>query len=324
MNKFKKIILIIFWNILILGLIILISDIFVYKYYASIYYKDHPKLYRINEFKYMPYLPEYITDLESYFNGENNIFFGRLPDGTEYKNKTPIVIFGCSYAFGQHLNYNQTLSYKLSQKLKRPVYNRSISGGSFQHMYMQSISESFYKTVKNPDTVIYVMIGDHYRRSMLWYFDVLDLHLYPHFHKSKNKLIMDNPYNPFLNFFKSIYTVKHFNHIYADKYIKNSNNSKEITDIALLYFKETRKELEKHWNKKIKFIILLYEDWEVMYKQELIQKLKDNNFIVISTRDITDEDLRNEKYQMQDNHHPTENAWDLLLPIIINDFKLKE
>ena len=322
MNKNKKIILIILFNIIILGVIILISDIFIYKYYAANYYKNHPKIYRINEFKYMPYLPEYITDLESYFNGQNNLFFGRLPDGREYNNKTPIVLFGCSYAFGQHLNYNQTFSYKLSHILKRPVYNRSMSGGSFQHMYMQSLSDSFYKTIPISDTVIYVMIGDHYRRSLLWYFDVLDLHLYPHFHKYKHKLIMDNPHNNFLNFFKSIYIVKHFNHVYANKYINNQNNSHEITDNTVLYFNETRKELEKHWNKKIKFIVIFYEDWDIMYQQELMQKLKNNNFIVLSTKEITQEDLRNKKYQMQDNHHPTEEAWDLLVPKLVERLEL--
>lgn len=322
MNNHKNIIFIIVANILILFLIVFISDISIYKYYASNYYKTHPTIYKINQFKYMPYLPEYIVDLESYFNGENNIFFGRLPDGTEYKNKVPIVIFGCSYGFGQHLDYKQTLSYKLAHIFQRPVYNRSISGGSFQHMYMQSLSESFYKTIPISDTVIYVMIGDHYRRSKLWYFDVLDIHLYPHFHKNKNRLIMDNPYNPFLNFFKSIYTVKYFNHIYTDRYIKNHENSEEITNESLLYFIETRKELEKHWNKKIKFIILLYEDWDIMYKKEFINKLKNNNFIVISTKEITDENLRDEKYQMQENHHPTEKAWDLLIPQIIERLKL--
>ena len=59
-----------------------------------------------------------------------------------------------------------------------------------------------------------------------------------------------------------------------------------------------------------------------MYKKEFINKLKNNNFIVISTKEITDENLLDEKYQMPDNHHPTEKAWDLLIPKFIERLKL--
>lgn len=322
MKNFKKISFVIFSNIIILCLVILISDFFIYKHYAANFYANHSKVYKINEFGYTRYFPSYIEDLEGHFNGKDNIFSGRLPDGTEYKNKAPLVIFGCSYAFGQHLNYNQTFSYKLAHLLKNLVYNRGIPGGSFQHMYMQSLSDSFYKTIPNADTVFYIMISDHYRRSMLWHFDILDLHIYPHFHKYKNQLIMDNPHNNFLNFFKSIYTVKYFNHIYADKYSKNPKNSDKITDDALLYFIETRKELEKHWKKKIKFIILFYEDWDVLYKQELTQKLKANDFIVISTKELTNKDLRSEEYNIIENNHPKEEAWNLIVPKLIERLEL--
>ena len=46
------------------------------------------------------------------------------------------------------------------------------------------------------------------------------------------------------------------------------------------------------------------------------KKLKKNGFIVFSTNDITNENLKIEKYMMQDNNHPTEKAWDLLTPKI--------
>ena len=293
MKNFKKISFVIFSNIIILCLVILISDFFIYKHYAANFYANHSKVYKINEFGYTRYFPSYIEDLEGHFNSKDNIFSGRLPDGTEFA----------------HL-------------LKNPVYNRGIPGGSFQHMYMQSLSDSFYKTIPNADTVFYIMISDHYRRSMLWHFDILDLHIYPHFHKYKNQLIMDNPHNNFLNFFKSIYTVKYFNHIYADKYSKNPKNSDKITDDALLYFIETRKELEKHWKKKIKFIILFYEDWDVLYKQELTQKLKANDFIVISTKELTNKDLRSEEYNIIENNHPKEEAWNLIVPKLIERLEL--
>ena len=51
--------------------------------------------------------------------------------GDFYSKKKPIVVMGCSYAFGQGLKDKQTFSYKLSKKAKRPVFNWSIGGGVF-------------------------------------------------------------------------------------------------------------------------------------------------------------------------------------------------
>ena len=319
MKQYKKII---FINIVLFTCLFFILDFIIYKYNAAVFYKTHPAVYKINNFKYMPYIPEYLSDLESYFNGRNNFYFGRKPDGLEYKNKTPIILFGCSYAFGQHLNYNQTLSYKLAHLLHRPVYNRAMSGGGFQHMYMQSTSDSLYKTIPDADTVIYVMISDHYRRSMLYYFDMLDVHLLPHYSIKNNKLIQDNYNNYFYNFFKSLYIVKHINHIYAENYINNPKNAEKITDNAVLYFIETRKNLEERYNKKLKFIIIFFEDWEILYRELLEKKLRNNGFITVSTKDLTGVDLRTEEYSMQDNHHPTEKTWDMLTPEIIKILNL--
>ncbi len=319
MKKYIKIILI---NIIFLAGLVFTFDFIIYKYYAVGFYKNHPAVYKINEFKYMPYRPEYLSDLESYFNGQNNLYFGRKPDGLEYKYASPIILFGCSYAFGQYLNSNQTFSYKLAHLLKRPVYNRAISGSSFQHMYMQSISDSLYKVISDTDTVIYIMISDHYRRSMLYYFDILDLHVLPHFVIKNNKLIQDDYKNPVTNFLKSLYTAKYINHIFVENYIKNPENAEKLTDNALLYFIETRKNLEKKYNKKLKFIVIFFEDWEILYKDILEKKLKDKGFITISTKDITDTDLRLEKYSMQDNHHPTEKTWDMLTPALVKKLKL--
>ena len=55
----------------------------------------------------------------------------------------------------------------------------------------------------------------------------------------------------------------------------------------------------------------------------LKKELEDNGFIVISTKDLTDVNLKIPKYTMQDNNHPTEEAWNLLTPLIIKKLGLK-
>ena len=319
----KKKFLIIIFNILFLIAILTISEFVVYKEEAKKLCNTNNPNVTIPHFSHKALFPSYMKNLKSHFKGGENFYYGRLPDGIEYKIEKPIILFGGSYAYGQYLNTHQTLSYKLAHSLKRPVYNRGIVGGGFQHMYFQVTSNSLYETIPESDTIIYVMIHDHLRRMFWNYFKVLDHHVLPHYNIKNNKLVIDDYNNKFTTFINSLYTVKTLNHIITDKYVYNEKNSEKITDMALLYFIESRKELEKKLNKKIKFYIIFYKDCEILYEDTLKEKLKKNGFFVTSTNELTDEDLASEKYLMQDNHHPTEAAWDLLTPKIIEKFGLK-
>ena len=75
------------------------------------------------------------------------------------------------------------------------------------------------------------------------------------------------------------------------------------------------------WNNKINFYVIFYED--IKYSDMLQNKLKNNNFKVLKTSDLTNEDLDSPKYKMQDNGHPTEEAWNLLTPLILKNIDLK-
>ncbi len=325
MKKFLKLFFIIICNLAVFAFLIFIIDMRIYKRYASSYYSDNSAvslIYPVSKFKYMPDFSGIMTDTENFFNGQD-MYSGRKPDGLEYKDKTPVIVFGCSYAYGQYLYSNQTFSYKLSHILKRPVYNRAVIAGNFAQMYLQSLSDSLYKTISDTDTVIYVMMNDHYRRSMHRYFSVLDLCVMPHYSIKNNKLIYENYKNPIENFFKSLYIVKYLNHAYVDYYINNPKNAERVTDNTLLFFTETRKELEKNYGKKLNFIVIFFEDWDIQYGSILRQKLENNGFKVISTKELTNEDLQTEKYRNFDNQHPREAAWDLLTPLLVKKLELK-
>ncbi len=322
--KFLKIISILTVNIILIFTLLFFTDFCIYKYYSLNYYKNHPMLFPINKYNHLWWFPEYFYDLDKYFTGKNNIYSGRLPDGLEYNEKIPIVIFGCSYAYGQYLNSNQTFSHKLSEQLQRPVYNRSVPGGGFQQMYMQSVSDKLYKTIPFTDTIIYVMISDHYRRTKLQYFDMLDYHVIPVFKIKDGNLVMLDYKNNLKNFFRSLYIVKLINHFYAEKCDKNLNNKDLITDEILLYFIKSRNEFQKRYGSELKFYVLFYEDWNIPYADELRKKLTEKGFIVASTIDMTKENLQLSEYRMPDNYHPTEAAWDLLTPLIIEQFNLND
>lgn len=246
---------------------------------------------------------------------------GRLPDGLEYKGKSPIVIFGCSYAYGYLLEQNQTVSYKLAKLLKRPVYNRAVSAGSFQQMYLQVTSDYYYEEVPQTKNFVYIMIDDHYRRMYGDTFFVLDDRFYPQCHLSGDKFILDNYENPVCNFFKSSYLSRLLYKHIVYKWINNPKNADEITDSALKYFILTKKEIENKYNTKVNFNVVIYE--KCLYQDLLEKKLVDNGFNVISFPKLIKTDLRSNKYWGTDMHyHPREAAWDLVTPVIAKNLVL--
>lgn len=328
MKKFFKIL---FINTCLLILVIFISDIFLYNYLT---YKGKNPINCKFEYKIKNIdLPGF--DIKNYFNGDYENLQGRLPDGLKYKDKTPITIFGCSVAYGQNLETTQTFSYKLSEILKRPVYNRAIPGGGIQNMYFQTVdkgSKYFYKQVPPSDTVIYIFIPDHFRRMIRFTFFSIFLNcLNPIYNLKNNEFVFHNYNNPIINLIKASYTVKFFNLLYVSEYVKQKKNAEKLTDMVLLYFLKTRESLEKHWNRKINFVVVYYENIHYQYdvnvdnvcKDLFIKKLKDNGFEVISFVDLTDKDIATSEYKMDDGH-PKEATWNLLTPLFADDLKKKK
>ncbi len=319
-KKFFKILL---CNILVFVSLIFITDVIIYLYYSGTYHKSHYQIFELPKFSYV-IKPYYGIDIETYFNGSNNVFRGRKPDGLEFSKNPPIVVFGCSFAHGQFLNYNQTFSYKLSQILKRPVYNRAVPGRGIGCMYWQSINKHFYKSVPPCNDVIYIILDDHYRRLLINYIDILDLYMIGHFTQKGNNLYLDGN-NYLKNLITSSYTYKILNGKYVTWYINNPKHENELTDTVLLYFIKTRENLQKHWKIPVNFtIIYYYNNLPLQYKQTLFKKFEDNNFKVIETNKLTDINLSSEEYKNSQNLHPTEKAWDVLTPLIAKELLRKD
>lgn len=264
--------------------------------------------------------PSYWYDINTFYSGENNDSRGRKPDGLKY-NSTPIVIFGCSYAHGQYLESNQTFSHKLSELTKRPVYNRAAPGKGLAKMYFQSENEAFYRDVPKSDLVIYVMIEDHYRRMKSSYQNTIELHMNVSYKKVGDKLVINDYRNPIVCFLHSTYIAKYITSKWVNSYINNPKNAEKLTDEALLYFVKTRKNLENKWGTKVNFVVIYYNHW-LMYGDILRRKLETNGFTVINTKELTDENLFSDKYLSPQTMHPTEAAWDLLTPKIVEKLEL--
>ena len=305
----KRIIKCVVINLMIMILLLAVVEVFIWGYT-----KYNNKGFEGSEFRYVFFDPMlHMGDLDYYFNPERHTpTVGRLPEGLEFKS-SPILIFGCSFAYGQWLEQSQTLGHKLSVILKRPVYNRAVGGQSLQEMYFQSESPVFYKQVPDAGSAIYVMIDDAYRRTYVNICEYMDTWFLLHYDIKNGELVYQDYSNPVLNFLKSLYIAKLFNTTYYTKFIDNPKNAEKVTDDALLYFVKTRENLEKHFGHKVNFYVVIYDF--VHYHDILAKKLSENDFVVIETEKITSENLLDDKYVIEGDGHPSETAWTLLTPL---------
>lgn len=162
-----KVFKIIFINILIFILVLAITEISILSYKVFVKKEYNIKNYMLGNYS--------MYDDFRFDDSDNNGGSGRLPDKNVNLNNPSIVIFGCSFAYGQYLKQNQIFSYKLSQALNCPVYNRARSGMGLNFMYYQTTKDSFYNEIPKPDTVIYVMIDDIFRRMYTTMFGLNDI-----------------------------------------------------------------------------------------------------------------------------------------------------
>jgi len=237
--------------------------------------------------------------------------------------KKPIIIFGCSIAWGARLQENQTFHYKLSKLTYRSVYNRSICGMGIQHMLYQLKREDFYKDIPEPEYIIYVYIGNHISR-MYKYNYICDSYDYNYlkynnvFGKLKEEKRLQNiPYSRLYNDIILRFIAK----------FQESKFPKLAFNFLEKHLLESKKELEKHW-KNTKFVILEYESEDKSLSPNInvlslknIKKLEKDGFIVIKTSDLTDIPLGKNYYLDEMDHHPNEAAWDLITPLFVEKLK---
>lgn len=233
----------------------------------------------------------------------------RKPIGLDYKKK-PILLMGCSFAWGYDLDEKDTLGFKLSKQTQRPLYNRAYQfWWGLQTMYYQSLLEDFYKEVPEPEYVIYVFMDDHAGRALS---SVIEpFYQYPHLRYVINKDKLEREkfafvYNLF--FFKKIARI-----------IANRHYDENHLRIINKFFIETKKEFDKHW-KNYKFVILLYDTGESsdnIVNGAKIKELNEQGFIVLSTKDLLGRYLNQKEDVIWDDCHPSAKVWTELTPKII-------
>jgi len=298
-KKFLKIITI---NIFLIIFLFIGFEIYFYKKDTDFLKKNFLSNQSYHSFKKEPFENKF-----KYFYKE----VMRKPVGLNYKKK-PILFLGCSYAYGEHLNDEETISYKVSEKTKRPVYNWSCMAGGIQHVYY--VIDKMPKITPEPEYIFYLYFSDHLRRM---YTNVYKVDCYENlqYRLKDGKLEKkDNRYNIFDN----SYFLSNIKDYILLNYYKNTKNSHNLFIVYATHLKNRIKELYP----KTKFIIVVYD--EMPYR--LFQELKNNGIEVIYIYKCTDINLEDEKYKLPKekdfNQHPNGLTWDVVSDIIVNEYNL--
>lgn len=243
--------------------------------------------------------------------------------------KRPIIIFGCSYAYGYNFDNKETISHIMAQFSTRPIINRACCGWGIQHMIYQLKNVDFTKFAqllgageyKPPKYVFFVLMEEycHFQRLKYTCFTAPNNDYYLSYIVKNGKLVQREPFGKI--YLKSNFLTYFYNNYYIkNKVLKDFNNKNiELFDLFILHFKIANELIKEKFGKDTKLIILTFEDT----KKELWQKELEKNGIdvidiaeTLNTKNLKDENL--EFFYPPQCPHPTGKLWKTLLP------KLKE
>ena len=250
---------------------------------------------------------------------KNKKSFLRQPCGLNYK-KAPILIYGCSYAYGYKLKENEHIGYFLSDLAKRPVYNYGISAKGVQHALY--IMQHAPKIVPDPEYIIYIFMNDQIRRMYMPcgftnYFNFFEYkNINNNFILKKDKGLLKYLKNTFL--YKSIIRET----FCKGRYLKEEEKFK----LFKMYLQEMNKETKNRYP-NAKFILIIYDrqhDWHIVLTDKHIQEIKNMGIDVIDLSEYFGDKLLQKEYQINDDPHghPNAKAWQMIAQKLIEIEKM--
>ena len=321
--KYAKIITI---NIFFILLILFIADFLTYNKIKNEYLKEtsytdiYPPISYIDNYK-EDYSPTSLNFYKLKKSLPNHI--KPVSKGKDL-NKKSILIFGCSFTYGTLLNDEQSISNKLSSATNRTVYNFGIEMAGIQHMYFLIKNYKVLNQIINPEYVIYIYIPDHIERLI---FNPTPMSINGFYLKYKlckdNSLKLIEP--PFLKLFKTFLIKSYYHYFLGREDYMIPANKEYNAKLATQLFIKSKEELEKKYP-DTKFIILKYEienDSSDVESDNLWSELEKEGFIIVKSSDLIG---RKYKYDsedtVEDSYHPSEYAWNLLTPKLVEKFNL--
>lgn len=270
-----------------------------------------------------------ILNFEYFLSERNN-------DHLKYnENLRPILLLGCSYAYGQGINVDKNFSSQLQKKTNRKTFNYSKMGASPADLLRSTSILAKNGTLKkdNFQYVIYVVMYDHFLR-------INDLSLFCDFLTKTYQTNKNRSFKDKLKYYADFsYTAKLFN----AKRLTEKNNVALKINFLKYQINETNKIIKKNIP-DAKFVVLLYDDVtnpskdayfyndktiHISLNKDTYSDLEKSGIIFISTKSLVGDVLCDEYYQIKNDefqywkpHHPNEKAWELIIPPFCNKLRL--
>ena len=301
----KKQNIIVLFNIVIIFIVIFIAEYFVYYIHNTQDYAENKiKTFFIKPYIYLPVF-DFKNKYERFLNNEGNPLI--FPDVLYGKSsEKPILILGCSFAWGIDLDNKDKFSNQLNKLTGRTIYNRAIPGsGLSQALYMLQRGIN----IENPEYIIYVYMEDHIRRLFTHcsFFGMSNI-FYKYDKKGNIKLKNDLDllyWHSYIlrNFHEKVFINRHENASYTEE------EENFLADLFILANNEAKAQFPE-----TKFIIFVYNG-DILIKS-ISEKLKNNGIDkIIYLSELSDIDFGDNNYKLEDNYHPNALAWQIITPL---------
>ena len=329
-------------KILLVNFIIIIILLFCLEFFFVIMAAN----YRFNTVKDENILKRFKQDsvvkfiLDSYFKpvyyayetGSKNL---RPVMGGEY-NSRPILLFGCSVAYGNYLDDDKNFSGILSKIAKRPVYNIAFNGWSPAHMLKSLRENKNLLFVQNPEYIIYTYIKDQKRRLFFYQGWRYSSQLYKLYDLVKNGNLIEYSYK--YPFYWKLMTTKHIQYALERFYYQNEEKADKL---LFKIFEESVSIIKKRYPNS-KLVLLLYdvkmcknnENAEIFKTEDVLsileqEKFKEMGFEIINMEELVAKSFCGEDYHVKcpiygdvDPHHPSSKMWEEFVPKLVEKLKM--
>ena len=258
-----------------------------------------------------------------------------IPYKNEFKNKKPILLLGCSYAYGEFIDIKENFASKLSKYTNRWVYNLGEAGQGPIYSLMCLNKEKTEPLIdKKPEYIVYLYMFHHINR---YYFSE-----YYSYYREKNWI----PFQKY-NALDEFYTFSYFRNIQLENYFSDDKNFEKRLKLFFNILSEMKKISDELYPNS-KFVFLIYSDinfnlcnglwasvnneqyqmdklFEIMNSDAFKQKIASMGITVITTEELIGRKMSKASDRAEnDPHypHPSPTAWDEITPKFIEYLKL--
>lgn len=267
---------------------------------------------------------EWSEELEQKCCFEERKIFG------EKYSKNPIIILGCSYAYGHCLEKEKTFPYLLSLETKRPVINFANCGSEIlDNLEVLSVylnnNPNKLELVKNADYIVYLYMWDHINRI------ISNERLLQYYNKIYQPSFFDRILEKLFVFHFLNINIKKKKII--DKYPNSEKSTLYLKNVILYSYKELKK-----YAPNAKMIIILYDEKisdeyllsTIKYSADVInstmwqelEKETKGDIKVLHTKDITgfvfDKDWKTDEDFAE--WHPNARVWEYFTPLFAEQY----